>query len=98
MKTALVGALLIVGGIASQIIAARHLPGTKFIPTNPATDAVCAPGITSCADGHYAAVGLSTTIYDAVRISGWALIVFGAVIVAFALVREFGRGGRVTQP
>jgi hypothetical protein len=29
--------------------------------------------------------------YGLVRIGGWALMVFGAVIVAFALVREFRR-------
>jgi hypothetical protein len=41
------------------------------------------------------AVGFSTTVYDVVRIGGWALIVFGAVLVAVALVRELGRGARV---
>jgi hypothetical protein len=45
-------------------------------------------GLQSCPNGHYAALGFSTTTYDLVRISSWALIVFGAVIVAFALVRE----------
>jgi hypothetical protein len=71
---ALLGALLIVAGIAAQIVAARHRPeyvtgGFSF--------------------GRW--TGWSSTAYDLVRIGGWALLVFGAVIVAFALIREFRR-------
>jgi hypothetical protein len=35
--------------------------------------------------------GWAATTYDLVRIGGWALVIFGAVIVAFALVREARR-------
>jgi hypothetical protein len=31
------------------------------------------------------------TTYDVVRIGGWALLIFGAVTVAFALVRKVKR-------
>lgn len=33
--------------------------------------------------------GWSMTPYDVVRIGSWALLIFGAIIVAFAIVREF---------
>ena len=71
MRRGLLGALLIVGGIAALIEASRHRP----IPT----------GFGDTTSGWPA------TTYDLVRIGGWALLIFGAVIVAFALVRETRR-------
>jgi hypothetical protein len=69
---ALYGALLAVGGIAAQILAARHRPlsPSKYLLPGPS------------------ATSWSTNAYDAVRIGGRALIIFGVVIVAFALIRE----------
>jgi hypothetical protein len=85
---ALIGALLVVGGIAALVVASRHHPHTVFVLAPGAFDPSCAPGHTSCPNGHYATAGFSRTLYDGVRIGGWALIVFGAVVVLFALSRE----------
>ncbi len=74
MRYSLLGALLIVGGIAALIEAGRHRPQTI--------------------DAGYLlshTTGWSPTGYDVVRIGGWALLIFGAVIVAFTLVRELRR-------
>jgi hypothetical protein len=74
MRYALLGALLIVGGIAARIISGHNKP-ERF--TNTFGPQTCS--------------GWSQVAYGLVRIGGWALMVFGAVIVAFALVREFRR-------
>ncbi len=76
MRYALLGALLIVGGIAAQIEASSHHPAAS----SPAGYVL--PVFTT---------GWPPTTYDLVRIGGWALLVFGAVIVVFALVRELRR-------
>ena len=76
MRYALLGALLMVCGIAARIEAARHL---------------CAYGPKAGVLTGACVVGWSPTTYDLVRIGGWALLIFGAVIVVFALVRELKR-------
>jgi hypothetical protein len=78
MRYAFLGALLTVAGIAGQIVAGRNHP----------VDAIYAPTIVN---GSSPASGWSHTAYDLIRIGAWGLIVFGAVIVAFALVREARR-------
>jgi hypothetical protein len=77
MIRALLGALLVACGIAAQIVAGRHMPQSS---------AVVIPGGGS--SGVFVHTGWSQTAYDLVRIGGWALLVFGAVIVLFALVGE----------
>lgn len=74
MIWALLGALFIVSGIAALIEASRHHPIAAAYQTEGTTTAYTA--------------GWHTTTYDLVRIGGWALLIFGAVIVTFALVRE----------
>jgi hypothetical protein len=74
------GAVLVVGGIAAKIEAARHAP--DYVVNGPAGSYCSVP----C---HYHNVGWSQTLYDLVRIGGWALLIFGALIVAVALIREF---------
>lgn len=81
MRYALLGALLMVGGIAARIEAARHQPGT----TGGGTAANPFSG------GPSISYGWPATTYDLVRIGGWALLIFGAVIVLFTLVRELKR-------
>ncbi len=80
MRYALIGALLVAGGIAAQIVAARHHP----VAAN-----------SGFGSGYLlpirAASGWPTTTYDLARIGGWALVVFGVVIVVFSLVRETAR-------
>lgn len=61
------------------------------MPSPGSVGGACAQGLTSCANGSYVTGGLSPTAYDLVRIGGWALLIFGAVIVVFALVREIRR-------
>jgi hypothetical protein len=80
VRYAVLGALLMVRGIAALIEAARHHPvagnsgfGSGYLlPVHPAS-------------------GWNTTTYDLVRIGGWALLIFGVVIVALALAREVKR-------
>ena len=73
------GATLVAAGIAAWIVAARHVPGRTVVST------YC---IEPCATK---ATGWSSTAYDLVRIGAWALLIFGAVTVALALVREYRR-------
>lgn len=69
-----------VGGIATLIVAGRHHP----VAANSGFGSGYLLPIRS-------ASGWSATTYDLVRIGGWALLIFGAVVVAFALVRETRR-------
>jgi hypothetical protein len=86
VRYALLGALFMVGGIAAQIVASRHMPTTRFVgPTAAAGGRAC---FNPCSQ-----ITVGQTTYDLVRIGGWALLIFGAVIVAFALVREVRRPG-----
>jgi hypothetical protein len=85
MKKALLGALLMVGGITAQIVASRHMPSTRFVgPTAILGGRGC---INPCSQ-----ITVGQTTYDVVRIGGWPLLIFGAVIVAFALLRELRQG------
>jgi hypothetical protein len=81
MRYALLGALLVVAGIAAQIEAARHHP----LVTNSEGQIV---GDVSLKTIHLA---WSPTAFHLARIGGWALLTFGAVIVVFALVHELRR-------
>jgi hypothetical protein len=77
---ALFGALMMVAGIAARIVAAGHAPGRTTLANSTG---YC---VGACATR---ATGWPQTTYDLVRISGWALIIFGALVVAVALIREF---------
>jgi hypothetical protein len=81
VRYALLGALLAVGGIAAQIVAHRHRPGL--------TSGAAPSGYTF--GFERVSVGWSSTAYDLVRVGGWALLIFGAITVAFALIREIRR-------
>jgi cell division protein FtsX len=72
---ALLGALLAAAGAAALIVAGRHHPV-------PASGSVLS---------RHGPSDWTPTTYDLVRVIGWALIIFGAVIVALALVRELRR-------
>jgi hypothetical protein len=69
------GAALMVAGVATRIVAGRHRP--------------------QAAAGRFLLdsrpVGWPATTYDAVRVASFALLIFGAVILALALAREFRR-------
>jgi hypothetical protein len=75
------GALLMVGGIAAQIEAGQHHPGYSSGAVIPGTGVQTGFGV--------GVTGWSPNTYSLVRIGGWALLIFGALIVAFALIREF---------
>jgi hypothetical protein len=75
------GALLVVGGIAALIVAPRHAP--NYVQTHPGRFCVEPCSLPT----HN--IGWSQTLYDLARIGGWALVVFGALIIAVALIREF---------
>jgi hypothetical protein len=77
------GATLIVAGIAAFIEAHSHRPiSASVVPGDALTkqqfaEAGVHPG---------AASGLSQSAYDLLRIGAWALVIFGAVLVAVGLV------------
>jgi hypothetical protein len=75
IRLALLGAALIVAGIAALIIASDHHPVSAFDPSRFFVPV-------------RAAAAWSRTAYDAVRMGGWALVVVGALVVALVLVRE----------
>ena len=84
MRTAL-GALLVAIGIAALVIASAHAPHIE-VASN--TGAFNGPS------NGFATILVwdwPRTTYEAVRIGGWALIIVGAIVVAFALVREVRR-------
>jgi hypothetical protein len=83
MRYALLGALLVVGGVVAQIVAARNHPSDS--------SGAYVPGLGRTGFGAGTRYGWSPTAYDLVRIGGWALLIFGVVIVAFALMREVRR-------
>lgn len=77
------GAALVVAGIAAFIVAHTHRP----------MEAVAIPGglITKqefAREGVVArpASGLSQTAYDLLRIGGWALLIFGALLIVVGLI------------
>jgi len=85
VRYALLGALLAAGGVAALIVAGQHHPGVT-------SGGVVIPGTNQGTGfGPPVRYGWPTTTYDLVRIGGWALLIFGAVIVLFALVRETRR-------
>jgi hypothetical protein len=83
MRYALVGALLAAGGVAALIEASRHHPGLN--------GGVVIPGGGQTSFDAGIPYGWSATAYDLVRIGGWALLIFGGVIIVFALIREIRR-------
>lgn len=84
---AVLGGLMMVAGITGGIVAHEHHPAVIG-------GEIQIPGGSASSAGPLVHVGWSMTVYDVVRIGGWALLIFGAIIVAFALVREFKAGGR----
>jgi hypothetical protein len=83
---AVLGGLMMVAGITGGIVAHEHHPALIG-------GEVQIPGATVGNGGPLVRVGWSMTVYDVVRIGAWALLIFGAIIVAFALVREFKARG-----
>jgi hypothetical protein len=70
------GTVLVIVGVALQVIAARHAP---LANQNVRTFLLIRSG-------------WSPTVYDIVQVFAWALIIVGIVIVAFALAREVRPG------
>lgn len=75
MRYAILGTLLMVGGIAVKTTAARHAPLATRIPTLPRAYLLSRGG-------------WSPTAYDIVSVVAWMLLIVGIVVVAFALARE----------
>jgi hypothetical protein len=67
--------LLILGGIAAHIEASIHAP-------------VVVPRGFEALQGVIPRTGWSTSVYDAVRVGGWALIIFGLIIGLVVHVRD----------
>jgi hypothetical protein len=69
------GAALMVTGVAARIVAGRHHP--QAVSGRFLLDSRPA--------------GWPATTYEVVRVASFALLIFGAVIVALALIRELRR-------
>jgi hypothetical protein len=82
VAAAVFGGLMMVTGIAGGIVAHEHHPAVIG-------GQVQVPGAGTGTGGPLVYVGWSMTAYDVVRIGAWALLIFGAIIVGFSLVREF---------
>ena len=99
------GALLVVGGIAARIGVPPHAPHYVANPNQLPVSVIYQYNVAAnqFAGGfdyknsagawtpfyYHVHVGWSQTLYDLARIGGWALLVFGALIIAIALIREF---------
>jgi hypothetical protein len=69
------GAAVMVAGVAARVVAGRHHPHAASVRFLLGSQKT----------------GWPATTYDLVRVASFALLIFGAVIVALALVREFRR-------
>jgi hypothetical protein len=76
------GAALVVAGIAALIEAHTHHP-------------LRCPGCVPSPFASSEPSRLSTTAYDLLRIGGWAVVIFGALLVIIGLI---GYWGTQTQP
>lgn len=79
MRHALAGATLVVAGIAAFIEIAAHKPTYG-----------CRGSARICGleEGGYLQAGhLSQTAYDLIRIGGWALMIFGTLLIITGLIR-----------
>jgi hypothetical protein len=76
MRQMFTGAALLVAGVATFIEAAAHQPGTS-----------CPGRRIECPVGAAVPSGLSQTAYDLLRIGGWALVIFGTLLVVTGLIR-----------
>jgi hypothetical protein len=85
MRRAFVGAALIVAGIAGFIEAHSHRP-IYGCPWGAERCSVNAPNVLEPGS-------LDQTAYDLLRIGAWALLVFGALLVAVGLIGYYRRPG-----
>lgn len=100
------GAVLLVASVAGFIIVPEHKPHRvtvlKRIPENPNG---LTRGAVSCTQGTLFSgpycnkkvktlAGLSQTLYDALRITTWAVLIVGALLVAIGLIRYARLGPR----
>jgi hypothetical protein len=83
MRQVFVGAVLTIAGIAAFIEAHSH---------PPEVESRCRRGGEVCPleEFIHVHVGLSQTAYDLLRISAWALIIIGALLVLTGLIRYWG--------
>lgn len=92
MRNALLGGLLIVAGIALRIIAHAHVPVAGSCGLGPVGGDINIPstqsGCVKVGDVWTSATGWSPTLSDLAHVASWALIVFGVIVVVFAVIRE----------
>jgi hypothetical protein len=76
------GAVMVVAGIAAFIEAHSHAPTARLECPN-------GRGVrTDCTEDQWVFVphGMSHTVYDLLRIGGWALVIIGALLVIVGLI------------
>lgn len=81
-----VGALMLIGAVAGFII----VPEYKPVPAGTPFDF---RGYTLTSQ---VAIGLSQTAYDALRITTWALVIVGVIVVLVGVIRYWRASGRTT--
>jgi uncharacterized membrane protein HdeD (DUF308 family) len=77
-----VGAALVIAGIAAVIEAHSHRPEVRYAPPRFSRGQVL--GYLTLAGPSR---GLSQTAYDLLRIGAWALVVVGAVLLVMGFIR-----------
>jgi hypothetical protein len=90
MRQVLIGAVLVIAGIAAFIEAGSHSPSYKQVCRPPSCEyrhfrgeAIPEGPETSVLEsGH-----LSQTPYDLLRIGAWALVIIGGLLVVMGLIR-----------
>jgi hypothetical protein len=85
------GALLLIAAVAAFVIVPEHMPATQTTTVAP-VNGYCpgVPGVVQPRDfacpGPTHSVGLSRTTYDIARISTWAVLIVGALLVIVGLL------------
>jgi hypothetical protein len=83
-----VGAILLVAAVVGFVVLPEHKPGSMIVarsgPTLALTCASNSGGIP--ADCVQVATGLSRTLYDVLRVTTWACLIVGALVVVIGLI------------
>jgi hypothetical protein len=78
------GAVLLIASVAGFIIVPEHAPGVAQVGRDRFGNcqAIGETGNTC----HYVATGLAHTLYDALRIATWALVIVGVLLTTIGLI------------
>ena len=93
-----VGACLLIAAVVGFVVVPEHKPGSKIVArSGPTLELTCAGPLNggippNCVESG---TGLSRTLYNALKVATWALVIVGVLLVAMGLIRyarpEVGR-------